>query len=68
MLNLMRENPHISAPIIAQHIGISVRKTEENIKKLREKGILRRIGSARSGHWEVLNTNAKTPLEIHAAL
>lgn len=65
ILNLVRDYPHISASIIAQDIGISVRKTEENIKKLKEKGIVRRIGSARSGHWEVIDTNTKTPLDLH---
>jgi len=35
-------------------VGISQRKIKENIQKLKEKGILQRIGSAKGGHWEVV--------------
>ncbi len=44
ILDLMRMNASISAAQIAKSIGISKRKTEKNIKKLRENGWLNRVG------------------------
>lgn len=49
------ENPYISAKELSEFVGISQRKIEENIAKLKEKGILRRVGPAKGGHWEVLD-------------
>jgi len=34
-------------------VGISERKIKENIRKLKEKGLLRRLGPARGGYGEV---------------
>ena len=53
ILTLMQGNPSITAASISKNIGISLRSTEENIKKLRDKGILRREGTNRSGRWFV---------------
>lgn len=55
ILRCMEENPKVSAGAIAEKVGISIRKVEENIRKLREMKFIKRIGSARGGHWEVLN-------------
>jgi len=38
-------------------IGISQRKIKENITKLKAKGMIKRIGSARGGHWEIVMVN-----------
>ena len=47
-------DPTISARALATIVGISSRKVEENIRKLKEQGRLIRIGPAKGGHWEVL--------------
>ena len=52
--SLMIEDPSISAKKVAEHIGISLRKVEVNIRKLRDLAIIERVGSARGGHWNVL--------------
>lgn len=54
ILSLIRENPRISARELSDKVGISARKVEENISKLKKKGLLKRIGPAKGGHWEVL--------------
>jgi predicted HTH transcriptional regulator len=46
-------DPKITALEISMIIGLSHRKTQENIKKLKNKGILKRVGSAKGGNWEV---------------
>jgi len=53
IIALMRTQPGISTAAISDAIGISKRKTEENIRKLREAGLVRRIGPAKGGYWEV---------------
>ena len=50
----MVENPNVSARDLSDIIGISQRKIEENISKLKKKGILRRIGPAKGGYWKVI--------------
>jgi ATP-dependent DNA helicase RecG len=49
----MLENPNISARDLSDIIGISQRKIEENISKLKKKEILKRIGSAKGGYWKI---------------
>ncbi|MFQ5456022.1 MAG: winged helix-turn-helix transcriptional regulator [Nitrospirota bacterium] len=43
----------ITAKELSGIIGISDRKIKENIKKLKEIGLIKRVGSAKGGHWEV---------------
>ena len=54
IIKYIKENSKISAKELAKRIGISDRKIEENIKKLKLKLILKRVGSTKGGHWEVL--------------
>ncbi|MGV8177007.1 MAG: winged helix-turn-helix transcriptional regulator [Candidatus Bilamarchaeaceae archaeon] len=53
ILALIRGNPEISAKEIASVLGISSRAVEKRIANLRGKGLLRRIGPDKGGHWEV---------------
>ena len=52
ILQTMKEDSKVSATALAQKVGISVRKIEENIAKLKKLGIVKRIGGTR-GHWKV---------------
>ena len=54
ILILMKSNPAISAKEIAKELNMTSRSVEKNIKTLRDKGILRRVGPDKGGHWEVL--------------
>ena len=47
------KDPRISARALAAIVGISSRKVEENMKKLKEQGRIIRIGPAKGGHWKV---------------
>ena len=53
ILDCIAANPYISAKEISCKIGISHRKTQENIKKLKDAGFLRRIGPAKGGYWKI---------------
>ena len=54
IMQMIEENPRISAKQIAEKTDVSVRAIEKNIKELREKGALKRHGAARGGYWEIL--------------
>ena len=53
IVELMRQNPKISAKSISTEIGIALRNVEENIKTLKHAGRVERIGAAKGGHWVV---------------
>ena len=53
IIEAIKKNQFISAREIASQVGISQRKIQENISKLKEMGILKRIGPAKGGRWEV---------------
>jgi len=54
---LISENPSITISELAKNTGLSVKGVEWNIKRLKDSGILKRVGSPRSGHWEVVTKN-----------
>jgi len=54
ILTNIAENPHIAALELAVLVGISKRKIESNISKLKEKGLINRIGSPKGGYWKVI--------------
>ena len=53
IIDLLRENPQYTLEQMAQFITVERRTIERNIKTLREKGVLERIGSDREGYWVV---------------
>lgn len=54
ILSEITRNVFVSAVKLSAVVGISERKIKENIKKLKRKGALRRVGPDKGGHWEVL--------------
>lgn len=54
ILELLSENPQLSAVKIAEQIGIASRNIESHIKKMKEQGILIRHGSPKNGYWEII--------------
>ena len=56
ILDLIKNKPTISAAEIAMEIDMSARGVEKQIRKLREAGIIKRIGADRGGYWEITVT------------
>jgi predicted HTH transcriptional regulator len=54
VLKILKNTPALSAREVADRLELSPRAVEKQIAKLREKGLLRRVGPAKGGHWEVL--------------
>lgn len=53
IVQYMKLNPKVSATKLSKTVGISARKIEENISKLKEMNIIDRVGGTR-GYWVVL--------------
>jgi len=54
ILQLIEKDPYISLSQLSKKIGISQTAIENNIKKLKELGVLKRIGGRKTGWWEVI--------------
>lgn len=55
ILILASQNPSVSKRELADAIEISTTAIDENIAQLKKKGLIKRIGGAKGGHWEVLD-------------
>lgn len=53
VISILRERPEITANALSQELGCSTRKISRIIKKLREGGKIKRVGSDRKGYWEI---------------
>jgi ATP-dependent DNA helicase RecG len=54
ILFLISQNSRITQIEIAAKLGVSRKTVSARIKALKEKGLIRRVGSDTKGHWEVL--------------
>ncbi len=54
ILKAILENRNVTQEQLSEIVGITVRNIQTNMKKLKEMGVLIRIGSRKGGYWEVL--------------
>lgn len=54
ILRLIKLNPRISITELSKQLEVSTTAVEKSLKRLKAKGLLKRIGLSKSGHWEVL--------------
>jgi predicted HTH transcriptional regulator len=54
VFSLIRQDTSITAVDISERLGISLRTVRRQIKALKEQGLIERIGSDKSGHWNIL--------------
>jgi len=54
ILDLISKDMFITSANLSEKIGISERKIKENTAKLKKKGLLKRIGAAKGGHWKAV--------------
>ena len=58
VLRIMTESPKSSLDDIAEKIGRTRKTVQRAIKELKESGYIKRVGSRKSGHWEVAGSSA----------
>ena len=54
IINLIKENNQITQLEISKNLGINKTTVTRNLKKLKEKNIIKRIGDIRNGKWIIL--------------
>ena len=54
IIELIRDNPNITIAQIMIKTGLSDPGVKKNLKQLKEKGIIKRIGFRKKGYWEVI--------------
>jgi predicted HTH transcriptional regulator len=54
IVKLIVENSQVSKKEMAERIGISTTAIDKNISKLKDKNIIKRVGSDSGGHWEII--------------
>ena len=54
ILEIIRKDPSVSAKNIAEMIGLRVRSVERQLAKIKKEEKIKRIGSAKGGHWEIM--------------
>jgi len=53
ILGAIKSNPKITQNELVENTSLTRRGIEWNLAKLKEKGIIKRIGPARGGHWKI---------------
>ena len=54
IIYLVKENPRITQIMMSNKLGVARSTISSNIQKMKEQGILKRVGSDRNGYWKVL--------------
>lgn len=54
IFRIMLKNPSITAREIANDLSIAQRNVQGHIRKLKEKGLVCRVGPDKGGHWEIV--------------
>ena len=55
ILVAIAENPKVSQKQLSELLGVSRRSIEWNMKKLQNKGIIKRVGPDKGGEWVILS-------------
>lgn len=54
LLNKIQESPNADYASLARDLRVSEATVKRNIQKLKQQNRLRRIGSKKTGHWEII--------------
>ena len=55
IIKILSNNPTTTVRELSEMLNLSRRGVEEQIKSLKQKGIIRRIGPDKGGHWQVIS-------------
>lgn len=53
ILEAIKGNSYITQEELSQVVGISRKSIIQNMKKLQENGLIKRVGADKNGHWEI---------------
>jgi ATP-dependent DNA helicase RecG len=55
ILNFIKDNNNITIKELQEATGLTRRGVQWQIQKLKDKGLINRIGPDKGGHWEIIN-------------
>jgi len=55
LMSLLKANPHMTYEALAEAVGQTRKTVQRHLQRLKAKGLLRRIGGAKGGYWEVID-------------
>ncbi len=53
LVNIIKQNPYVSRKEITEKLGINSSAVQKHLEKLKETGLIKRVGPDKGGHWEV---------------
>ena len=59
ILLVIKENPLVTIPEMSLKMNVVTRTIKRDIEVLKSKGFLKREGSRKEGHWEIINDNVR---------
>jgi len=59
IINLIKKNQDLTIPELAEIIGVTERSIERNIEQLKKDELVKRIGAAKGGYWQIINKKRK---------
>ena len=54
VFNAIQNNPDVTISAMAKLTGVSTTSIENNLKKLKDKHVIERVGSDKIGHWVII--------------
>lgn len=60
VFSLIKANPNITASAIAEKLGVGIATAKRRIKALKDNGIIVRIGSDKTGSWQIVKNENNT--------
>ena len=54
VVRMIINNPSVTTKEIAKTLAIAQRNIQNHIRKLRDAGVIRRVGPDKGGHWEII--------------
>lgn len=54
ILKAIKDNPFIIQDELSKVIGLSRKSIIKNMNKMKDNGLIKRVGAAKNGHWEIL--------------
>ena len=54
IMELIKNNPNITQKELAEKINLTEKTVRRNTTKLKEKGVLKRIGADKNGYWKII--------------
>lgn len=57
ILEAIRNNPKVTTVALSQQLNITRMTVHRDLEKLKNEGIIKRIGSAKGGYWKILQLN-----------